>query len=95
VSVLVVALILVMALWAAWFVAKGLIYGVRLLRHPPAGAGLPPAPPLRDIAVVLLVGVGVVVIGAILATAAWVTESESRALGLHPPLPSLHHEAQL
>ena len=79
-SGLTVVLLLVVLIWFGWFVTKGFLHGARLLRLPPSGAELSPTPMLRDIAVVLLVGVGGVIVGTILVIAAWVTERESLVL---------------
>lgn len=76
-SVLTIVVILAMLVWAVWFAVGGLILGVRLLRRQPAGQDLVPAPVLRRIGLVLLVGVLGVLVATALLTAAVVTEREA------------------
>ncbi len=76
-SILTVVVTLAIVLWAVWFVVSGLAFAVHLLRHPPTGEGLMPAPALRKVGAVLLVGVLGVLIATALLTAALVTERES------------------
>jgi hypothetical protein len=96
VSILTVLETLAMVLWAVWFVARGLAFAVRLLRHPPTGEGLVPAPMLGKIGAVLLVGVLGVLVATALVTAALVTERESKlipiAAGAARLETAIHHE---
>ena len=90
---------LAMVLWAVWFVVSGLAFAVRLLRHPPTGEGLVPAPILRRIGAVLLVGVLGVLVATALLTAGLVTERESKLIPIGTSVARLetniHHELSL
>lgn len=85
-SILTVVVTLAMVLWAVWFVASGLAFAVRLLRHPPTGEGLVPARIVRRIGAVLLVGVLGVLVATVLLTAALVTERASPLAGIDATL---------
>ncbi len=71
-----------MVLWVVWLVVKGLIHGVRLPQRPPGGEGVPPAPTLRKIGAVLLVGVVGVLVSTAPATATLVTQRGSQPIPL-------------
>ncbi|HYB72710.1 MAG TPA: hypothetical protein VED18_05000, partial [Candidatus Sulfotelmatobacter sp.] len=90
---------LAMVLWAVWFVVRGLAFAVRLLRHPPTGEGLVPAPMLRKVGAVLLVGVLAVLVATALVTTTLVSERESKLVpiadGVAHMETTIHHDLSL
>ena len=79
-SILALVVILVMVLWALAFVVSGVVLGVRLLRRTSGANGLVPAPALKRVGIVLLMGVLGVVFATAVLTAALITEHESRII---------------